>query len=112
MSNVSGGIGFVVPDDGERLVVAAELQASLVDQWPMLSLVLCGTKGGEGVKAVPPCSIILKCRDGKLGFCISPATGSQVAFGVLGDPSKGFDALEHELVSKRFSWVPRRNYRG
>jgi hypothetical protein len=108
MSSMFRGSPFVVPSNGSRLAADSAVQALLADEWPVLSVVLGGGQAGEGVVASPACSIILKIDNGRLGFCICPETGSDVAFGVVGDPTKGFSGLEWELAQGNYGWRPKR----
>lgn len=108
MSSVQQNGRFELPKPGTGLAATSELRARLADSWPMLSVVLGGTAKPDGTFDQKPCTIMLFIDNGKLGFCISPSEGDQIAFGVLEQVESGLDALEAEIVHHRYSWRPRR----
>lgn len=108
MSTMQEGGVFSVPSPGVSSVASLEVRSRLADQWPVLSVVLGGTEKTPTQARVCPCSIILKLDGCRLGFCISPEEGDQVAFGVIEDVEKGLDALETELRERRYGWRPRK----
>lgn len=73
--------------------------------FPNLALLLCGCPSpGGGVQSVPRASLTLFEEGGKLKFVISPKIGSEVAFGTISEPEKGFEGLEWELAEGRYEW--------
>lgn len=75
------------------------------ESFPTVSSVLEGKpETSHGQVAIPPATISIFADGGKVKFCISPKKGPSVAFGCLGDPSKGLDDLEIQLAQNRFEW--------
>ena len=73
--------------------------------YPNLVLVLCGLPSpGGGVPAIPRASITIFEEGGKVKFVVSPKVGSEVAFGCITEPEKGFQGLEWELAEGRYEW--------
>jgi len=83
----------------------APLSPEFVQDYPTIAEVLMGSPAvSEGTQGTPPASIILFAEGGVLKFVISPKIGNRVAFGSIGDPVKGFTALESELQAGRYEW--------
>lgn len=77
---------------------------ALRDEYPELTNALLGTKNVEGQCVLPPCTLMIFLNDGRLGFCLSPKSGSKVAFGTIPDPSKGLSCIEAEIAKGNFEW--------
>lgn len=77
---------------------------ALREDYPELTNALCGTKNVEGQCVMPPCTLMLFLNEGRLGWCLSPKTGSKVAFGTVSDPSKGLACVESEIAKGNFEW--------
>lgn len=89
-----------------RGVEGAEfLPAEFVEAYPTISEALRGdSPQSRGDGGIPPCTINLFVEGGRVKFVLIPKDWPRVAFGCLGDPVKGFDALESELVRGRVEW--------
>ncbi len=74
------------------------------EEFPELTKAMLGTKTVEGTCLMPPCTLMVFLNDGRLGWCLSPKTGSKVCFGTVPDPSKGMSCIEAEIVKGNFEW--------
>lgn len=77
---------------------------ALREEFPELTNALLGSKNVEGQCVLPPCTLMIFLNDGRLGFCLSPKSGSKVAFGTIPDPSKGLNCVESEIAQGHFEW--------
>jgi len=73
-------------------------------EFPELTAALLGSKTIEGTCLLPPCTLMLFVNDGRFGFCLSPKTGTKVAFGTIPDPSKGLSCVESEIAQGNYEW--------
>lgn len=77
---------------------------ALREDYPELTNALRGTKNVEGHCVMPPCTLMIFLNEGRLGWCLSPKSGSKVAFGTVTDPSKGLQCVESEIAKGNFEW--------
>lgn len=84
------------------------LVLALREEFPELVKALQGCKNLDGQCVMPPCTLMIFLEGDRLGFCISPKTGTKVAFGTVPDPSKGLAGIEHELAEGHFEWKQKR----
>lgn len=74
-------------------------------EYPALADVFGGCDQDAAVGKTIPCATInLFWEGGRLKFCIIPKGYNQVAFGTVGDPSKGFAAIEAAIQAGHFEW--------
>lgn len=74
-------------------------------EYPAIGKAMAGVFSPDGKTClVPAATINLFFEGGELRFCLSPAFGDTVGFGVVADPSKGLAGVEAEIAGGRIGW--------